>query len=925
MAGSLTNLLYTNANPRPETICGMCEPFIGMVFEPDLALPLPAHPGCYCTYFPTDAEPDVFVWGNFSEAARRHWVLYAAWLLRQELPLPLILQELREEAEEYNREREEDDEEGGQGPGTPEPPGPEESGVMGFTHNSKVAKSEPGWGSVDKTRLPNVAFADREERKYPHHWVEGGGDQDDNGRYTSGTMWLHRGGLGDAWGAAHGARSGQDAPAGVITHLQAHRSALGLDDDEGEENAPLRVPAGRVVLRPVGGQSGRREYDCIFMTAGLVKQADQGESNWLITADAIRGATSLFDARPSYLDHPDLFGFGWRGEPQVKNLVGVTFDAHWSDDEKAMLGGLRLYDQEPSSPGGWLGVLMDQILADKSRGLEVPPVGLSASLYQESELDEESGLRVTTAFRYVESVDVVYDPGAGGYIRAALAAVRPQQWRGVTLGAGGVEMPEEEVVIEEGSGEVIATVSGDASEGVERMDRVLRSLGTLEARLVQLESRPEMEPESEPEPVSAVEPLELVPGLLAVDSRIDALTGAVERLVGIVAQQEEDRTITGMGDAPRGRLALGLAGMDQVEAAFDGLLSGVRPPDGVPPLSGIREFYHIMSGDYEMTGLFQPDRVHLANVTSSTMASLVANRLNKRVMVMFAQYPMWWEPFVTIQDFTSLQDVRWITLGGIGELPTVAEGAAYTEMTWDDLTQVDEFVKKGGYLGLTLEAIDKDDVSRLIAAPRAMAQAAWLTLSKAISTIFTYNSGLGPLVYYDDSNTRSLFDASNNNLGTTALSPAAWKATRTAMRQQTELNSGERLGMLTAPKFLLVPNDLEFLAIQILATQQIPGSGDWYINPEAEGDGREARLAAAAKRVIVVDLWTETADWAAVADPLLWPSVGLGFRYGRVPEVFSVADPKAGLMFSNDTMPVKVRFFFATGPIDYRGLYKQNP
>jgi len=206
-----------------------------------------------------------------------------------------------------------------------------------------------------------------------------------------------------------------------------------------------------------------------------------------------------------------------------------------------------------------------------------------------------------------------------------------------------------------------------------------------------------------------------------------------------------------------------------------------------------------------------------------------------------------------------------------------------------------------------------------------MAQAAWLTLSKAISTIFTYNSGLGPLVYYDDSNTRSLFDASNNNLGTTALSPAAWKATRTAMRQQTELNSGERLGMLTAPRFLLVPSDLEFLAIQILATQQIPGSGDWYINPEAEGDGREARLAAAEKRVIVVDLWTETADWAAVADPDWWPSVGLGFRYGRVPEVFSVADPKAGLMFSNDTMPVKVRFFFATGPIDYRGLYKHNP
>jgi hypothetical protein len=32
------------------------------------------------------------------------------------------------------------------------------------------------------------------------------------------------------------------------------------------------------------------------------------------------------------------------------------------------------------------------------------------------------------------------------------------------------------------------------------------------------------------------------------------------------------------------------------------------------------------------------------------------------------------------------------------------------------------------------------------------------------------------------------------------------------MREQTELNSGERLGALTMPKYLLVPPDLEILA-----------------------------------------------------------------------------------------------------------------
>ena len=91
-----------------------------------------------------------------------------------------------------------------------------------------------------------------------------------------------------------------------------------------------------------------------------------------------------------------------------------------------------------------------------------------------------------------------------------------------------------------------------------------------------------------------------------------------------------------------------------------------------------------------------------------------------------------------------------------------------------------------------------------------------------------------------------------------------------------------------------------------------------------DGDGRAVRLQSARDRVVVVDLWTDTNNWAAAADPMMYPSIGLGFRFGREPELFSVADPGSGLMFTNDVMPVKVRWFFAAGPTDYRGLYKAN-
>jgi len=92
------------------------------------------------------------------------------------------------------------------------------------------------------------------------------------------------------------------------------------------------------------------------------------------------------------------------------------------------------------------------------------------------------------------------------------------------------------------------------------------------------------------------------------------------------------------------------------------------------------------------------------------------------------------------------------------------------------------------------------------------------------------------------------------------------------MRKQTELHSGERLGALTAPKFLLVPPDLEITALQVLAsdydyTYALSNGTAATVNPLTEGDTFNQRMQFARNRVIVIDLWTDTNNWAASADP----------------------------------------------------------
>ena len=108
-----------------------------------------------------------------------------------------------------------------------------------LTHGSNTADSEPGWASVDKTKLPRSAHARKGEAGeksswgYPHHFVSGG-KTNDEGVYTSGTMYLHRGGLRAALSAAGGARSGQKAESGVAAHLRRHANAIGMGEDDDE-------------------------------------------------------------------------------------------------------------------------------------------------------------------------------------------------------------------------------------------------------------------------------------------------------------------------------------------------------------------------------------------------------------------------------------------------------------------------------------------------------------------------------------------------------------------------------------------------------------------------------------------------------------------------------------------------------------------
>ena len=280
--------------------------------------------------------------------------------------------------------------------------------------------------------------------------------------------------------------------------------------------------------------------------------------------------------------------------------------------------------------------------------------------------------------------------------------------------------------------------------------------------------------------------------------------------------------ITGMQDS-----------MDQIAEALTALIEGRAPKGGVRPLSGIREAYLLpvrrLRDDRPV-----PCRPGATWPTSSstTMANIVANVLNKVVVTEFQTYPRWWEPIVLRDNFNTLQTIKWITLGGVGELPVVSEGAAYSELTWDDAAE-DRRLAEARRLPRHHARSDGQGRRRPAAQRAARAGAGRLAdarqddlghLHVGVRRRAEHGGRRRPVPRRPRQPRRD--GPVERDLG----------AAKLAMRKQTELNSGERLGGLTSPRYLLVPPDLENTALTVLASEGLPGTANNDVNPDAEGN-----------------------------------------------------------------------------------------
>jgi hypothetical protein len=657
----------------------------------------------------------------------------------------------------------------------------------------------------------------------------------------------------------------------------------------------------RVVLALDVDVSQHRGYGVTLIRAGDTLHG------WSFPAAVLQAAVPRFEGANCFVDHVGFLD----SAASVRNLVGVIADVVW-DGDVGPRGGLRGRLHLSRTPTAeWVEALIGQIIEDREAGWPVPNVGLSADLLAGYYLEGET--RVATQVRSVYSVDVVFYPASGGSFDRVLNSLARRhestaRMREATKGGAGMHEDKEK---EQGAQSAKGSDPGQDGRKVGHEGGVVDAAAQQAQELLRAQCQTVLEGALTccelPQPMKEAIRAQFGGKVFAPET----LDAEMERYRGMLAGMLEQGVIRGAGDALDGSHTAGmLTSLDRVQLAFERLM-GLEIPEEhseIPRLSGIRELYLMMTGDHDFYGNFYPERVQLSNVTTASMTSVVKNVLNKVLLKAYNVRPRWWAPIAYEEDFGSLNQITWMKTGGIGALPTVSEGAAYTELDWSDAEETADFVKKGGYIGITLEMMDRDDVGAVKRIPRELGNAAWRTLSSMVSAIFTDNSGTGPTMACG----HNVFDASNHgNLRTAALSASEWDAVIQAVYQQTEPGSSAPLAI--RPKFCLVPIELERTALSILEQPWYTGQDYHYLEPRYQSG-----------RVIAVPEWTDANDWAAVCDPEDCPGLCIGYRYRREPELFVADDQVVGSMFTNDEMRIKCRFFVAVGVADYRPLHKSN-
>lgn len=276
----------------------------------------------------------------------------------------------------------------------------------------------------------------------------------------------------------------------------------------------------------------------------------------------------------------------------------------------------------------------------------------------------------------------------------------------------------------------------------------------------------------------------------------------------------------------------------------------------------------------------------------------LANVLNKSLKKPFQMADPVWRKFATQVTATDFKPIAAVRVDGSFQPVELTEKGEYKEASF--LETGDSFGLKswGRKISLTRKMLINDDLS---AFTQYAPQFANGIINQQAALVYALIAGTGRVL----ADSVALFNAASHNnyvSAGSALSLASLTAAKLAMRRQKGL-AGEPISI--TPKYLVVPPELEILAMQLIHSSIVPTTTS-STNP-----------FYGAFDVLVDPFLTDPKAWYIISDPASIDVIKYATLSGQE-GIFT----EQRYNFDNDNLEIKVRTDFNATIEEFRGIYK---
>ncbi|MEQ8605178.1 MAG: hypothetical protein RIB45_17840 [Marivibrio sp.] len=649
--------------------------------------------------------------------------------------------------------------------------------------------------------------------------------------------------------------------------------------------------AGNLFLEATDADSG--VFEIRVIRAGL-------SGNRTFYPDAVlREAAPMFEGVRVFVksDQEHLSG----GGKDVRNLIGAISSPRFvegaSADQGEIQATLKLIE-----PDGAVGLKLREAW---KRGM-TSLFGFSIDVLGRGRprRDASGSFKEAVAFTKINSVDLIVEPGAAGAIIGFKEAQKEtvmdrSEIIQALLDAGLITMKEADGLTDEQLKDRFTEAlgrTGGGSGGQPPSNPAPNAGPDVENRIRMVEARHAMRERLANSTLPQPARDRLRQQFEGMESFTEAqVDQAIRDELDYLSHFSEAGRVTGAGG---GRIQMGETRFEKVEQMLDAFFDPSHRDHR--HARSFREAYISITGDTRVTGRLRDCDESLMReaLDSQSFGDVLGDAITRRMVADYnvpTRYDVWRQlaTVTSVGDFRTQERTRF---GGYGDMPKVAEGQPYNALnspTDEKATYAVE--KRGGTESVTLEMIKNDDAGAISRIPIKLSRAAKRTCGKFVLDFLATN----PVIY----DGLAVFHANHGNLGAAALDKTSYAARRLAMLNQTELSSGEKIGI--PPAFMWVPDNLEETAVDLFRR-----------NTEQD----KTFIQSQQIQIVPVWYWTDANNWFLTVDPADIPTIEIAFLDGQEePELFIQDSPNQGSMFSHDTLSWKLRHIYGGNWLDHRG------